>query len=114
MKKSLTILIFLLVSSLLHAQGSSLEFSHVIWQYIPSGSTTQIIVPSEHVLKITQVLAGGSNGTYDYIYYGSTRIAHAGPTSRALESPIWLPTGTYGFGSTDHGYISGIVFKVVQ
>ena len=127
MKKILFILfVFSLNFSI--AQGNNLQFDHVLTEQLSSGSSQDIIVPANQVLKITALLAADistsasgnavitlKKSTSTYPTYLSTS-----PTPLSTDPIIWLDSGTYTItysmsgGASTSLLISGIYFNMVQ
>lgn len=137
MKKLLIILITILFSAHLSAQGNNLQFSSVLTlSFEASGTATDnqsITIPSGQVLKITSVLCSHtSNNNYNehqvLFFKESTRsnytILRTGRSYTTLmdntDFPVWLKTGSYDFyfdnkqdSGTGTAIISGIYFNTI-
>jgi len=127
MKKILFILfIFNLNFSI--AQGNNLQFDHVLTEQLSSGSSQDITVPANQVLKITAILAAdistsaGGNALITLKKSTSTHPTYLSTSYNPLTKDpiIWLDSGTYTItysmsgGASTSLLISGIYFNVVQ
>jgi len=115
------------------AQGNNLQFDHVLTEQLSSGSSQDIIVPANQVLKITALLAADistsapgraliwlkkSTSTYPTnLKYMSSSV---NPSPLSNNPIIWLDSGTYTInysmsgGASTSLLISGIYFNIVQ
>jgi len=127
MKKYLSIF-FAFILNFSIAQGNNLQFDHVLTEQLSSGSSQDIIVPANQVLKITALLAADittsasgnavitlKKSTSTYPTYLSTS-----PKPLSTDPIIWLDSGTYTItysmsgGTNTSLLISGIYFNIVQ
>ena len=138
MKKLLTILITILFSAQLSAQGNNLQFSSVLTSSFESTAgaidNQTITIPNGQVLKITSVLCSHtSNNNYNehqvLFFKESTRsnytILRTGRSYNTImdntDFPVWLKSGSYDFyfdnkqnSGTGTAIISGIFFNITQ
>jgi hypothetical protein len=127
MKKILFILfVFSLNFSI--AQGNNLQFDHVLTEQLSTGSSQDIIVSANQVLKITALLAAdisasaGGNAVITLKKSTSTYPTYLSTTYNPLTKDpiIWLDSGTYTItysmsgGTNTSLLISGIYFNMVQ
>ena len=110
------------------AQGNNLQFDHVLTEQLSSGSSQDIIVPTNQVLKITALLAAdittsaGGNALITLKKSTSTYPTYLSTSYNPLTKDpiIWLDSGTYtitysiGGGASTSLLISGIYFNMVQ
>ena len=127
MKKILFIL-FVFSLNLSIAQGNNLQFDHVLTEQLSSGSSQDIIVPANQVLKITALLAAdvstsvGGNAVITLKKSTSTYPTYLSTSYNPLTKDpiIWLDSGTYTItysmsgGASTSLLISGIYFNMVQ
>ena len=126
--KKISSILFVFILNFSIAQGNNLQFDHVLTEQLSSGSSQDIIVPANQVLKITALLAAdittSASGnavitlkktTSTYPTYLSTS-----PTPLSTDPIIWLDSGTYTItysmsgGTNTSLLISGIYFNMVQ
>ena len=110
------------------AQGNNLQFDHVLTEQLSSGSSQDIIVPANQVLKITALLAAdittsaGGNALITLKKSTSTYPTYLSTSYNPLTKDpiIWLDSGTYTItysmsgGASTSLLISGIYFNMVQ
>ena len=137
MKKLLTIILTILLSAQLSAQGNNLQFSNVLTLSFESTGgaidNQTITVPNGQVLKITSVLCSHtSNDNYNdkqaLFFKESTRsnytIIQTGRNSSSEHAndsfPVWLKSGSYDFyfdnrqnSGTGTAILSGIYFNII-
>lgn len=127
MKKYLSIF-FAFILNFSIAQGNNLQFDHVLTEQLSSGSSQDIIVPANQVLKITALLAAdvttsaGGNAVITLKKSTSTYPTYLSTTYNPLTKDpiIWLDSGTYTItysmsgGTNTSLLISGIYFNMVQ
>ena len=127
MKKILSIL-FAFTLNFSIAQGNNLQFDHVLTEQLSSGSSQDIIVPANQVLKITALLAAdittsaGGNALITLKKSTSTYPTYLSTSYNPLTKDpiIWLDSGTYTItysmsgGTNTSLLISGIYFNMVQ
>jgi len=127
MKKILFIL-FVFILNFSIAQGNNLQFDHVLTEQLSSGSSQDIIVPANQVLKITALLAAdistsaGGNALITLKKSTSTYPTYLSTSYNPLTKDpiIWLDSGTYTItysmsgGASTSLLISGIYFNIVQ
>ena len=127
MKKYLSIL-FVFTFNFSIAQGNNLQFDQVLTEQLNSGSSQDIIVPANQVLKITALLAAdittsaGGNALITLKKSTSTYPTYLSTSYNPLTKDpiIWLDSGTYTItysmsgGASTSLLISGIYFNMVQ